>query len=161
MNVPNAAIQNRVADSFSNEDCYTIEAVAKELGLKPIRARQLIKEAIDKRLVQNLTKKDGVRLLFPEPMIKQLKKVYENGTLVKPRRRKMTVESTLRHAELLLQVPIFDRDMANILLERFGTNEELVKYLTEQLFSIYKPVLNKLKELETEYINKKKALFQN
>lgn len=151
---------NRVADSFPNEDCSSIQDIAAELGLGQQRARQVIEKLIKARKVQNLTKKDGAKILYAPPMVKSIIEHYNSGAVVKPRRRKGALRSALGRAELVIQVPVFDKEVSQILMNQFGTEEAISKYLRDKLDEVYKPKLSKLKELEAEFEANKRRLLQ-
>lgn len=151
----------KLADSIPNEDCYSLKDVAAELGLGTQRAAQLIKQAIDARKVQKLMKKDGVKILYAPQMVDQLKKIYQNGEITKPRQRKgLGLSSALKHAELVITVPVFDKDEAKLLINKFGTEDNIKKYVQEKLSEIYKPVKAQLAEIEARHKQEIEAILR-
>lgn len=147
-------ISNKISLAFSKEDCATIEQLAKEMNLSTMRVRQIIADGFKKRVIQKIAIKDGVRVLYPEPMIKQIKAHYQNST--GKRVKTAPLEQT---AELLVKVPVFDEEAKAILLRRFGTPEKIVDFLKEKLAEQYKPMLNELQTLERDYLERKAQLL--
>ncbi len=154
------AILNPISSAFKVEDYMSVDEVASELNLKPQRARQLIDEAVKRRLITNLVKKDGVKKLYAEPMVKQLKIHYENGLFGAPRKRRIAnVKSGSQTAVLSLSVNIFDPSTKDILLKLFKNEAKISEYLTEKLAESYKPVMSELAKLESDFEAKKKQLL--
>ncbi len=153
-------LNTRLADSFDNDDCYTIEDISKEMGLHTIRTRQLLKMALEKHLVQNLQKKDGVRVLYPEPMAKKFIALYQDGKLVRPRKSK-TARISTKNLHMLIEVPIYDQEVAAVLLNRYETKEGIAKVLIDTVMDIAKPAISQLQALEAEFAHKRKAILAN
>ncbi len=150
----------KLSDAFPSEDCYTIDEVSKKLGLKLARTRQLLRKSIQRRLVQNLSKREGVRVLYPEPMVKQLENAYNTGGLVQRKfARKNNQPVRVVGAELVLSVPVFDEAQKDILLTHFGSESKIVEFLKDKMFEITSPVKKQLEDLDAEYAARKKQLL--
>lgn len=156
-------LKGKLSDAFKNEDCYTIEEMSKEIGVTPIRTRQLLTESLKRRLIQNLSKKEGVRVLYPEPMVKRMVEIYESGKIAKPRKNRttQTVASITKNAKMLLEVPVFDESIKDILLKQFGSQDKIIEHLKTSLTSVAKPVLKALNDLEREYDTKRRQIMQH
>jgi len=163
---PVTRVTNRVSDQYPNDECYTIEDIVKEVNLHPIRTRQLLKIAIEKRAVINLSKKEGVRVLYPEPMAKKFIELYKSGGLTKggagKRGRPSKSASDARrdkNALMFIKIPIFDAKIRDVLIQQFKTEEGVVKHFTEKMFELTKPIVSELDLLEAEYIQKRNQLL--
>lgn len=154
-------LTHRISDNYPTSECYTIEELAEEIGVTRSRARQVLKMLLDGRKIQNLQKKDGVRIMFPEPMVKQIKEQYLGGNIVKLRKHKVNQSSNIAKTELLIEVPVYDTQMRDVLISRYKTIDGIRKYLTDCMFNAYKPVLGEMKKLEEEFEQRKKALLSN
>lgn len=162
-------IKNRLADAFRNEDCWTVDMLAKDMGLLPQRARALAKEAIKTKKLQNLLKREGTRVLYPEPFVKKLIQLYEAGELGTPRRRKDAAvnKSDLKSAKAVIQVPLFDSEITDVLLSRFGNEAKIKDFLLDKLFEVANQFLAPLKdakkqieEAQRAYEAKKTEIFR-
>lgn len=158
MNAMNNQLTNRFSNAFNKEDYCTIDEVAADLGLKAQRTRQIIEDAVKRRLIQNLTKKDGVKRLYAEPMVAQLKNLYLNGQFGNPKQRKK-VQENLKAALMVVKIPVFDPEIKRILMTQFKDESQIVEFLRDKLSETYKPVMTQLKALEDEFESKKKQLL--
>lgn len=154
----NAPLSNSLANAFPANQYFDIDELAVELGVKTQRARQILAAALKKRAIQNLVKKEGLKKLYAEPMVEQLRALYNAGTFGKTRSR-IKVTSMEKTALLIVKVPVFDPGMKKMLLQKFKDEANLAKFLQDQLLEAYKPVAQQLKALEEEFETKKKALF--
>ncbi len=137
-----------IADSIPTEDCYSKKELAEEFGLSFGQMDKLVKKAIKERLVQNLTKKVGLKYYYAPQMVEKLKELRANGKLGEVRNRsKASIE---RNAKLLLQVPVYDEDIVEVLRQAFGTDQNIVKFLTDYLIGTVEPILVKKKQLEEQ-----------
>lgn len=139
-----------IADSIPNDKCLTIDDVATEFNLGNLRMRQIIEKAIKSKYIQSLTKKDGRRILYAPQMVDQLRKTIESGKLGKFN-AKRSVVSSLKHAQFVLTVPIFDEDIGKLLITKFGSTDKMNDYLKSILEDTVKPILAKKRELMEKY----------
>lgn len=151
---------NNLAESIPDEDCSSIQELAADLGLGAQRTRQLIDKAIKARKLQNLSKKRGAKILYAPQMVEAIKRLYADGAIVKPRRKQGVSKSAINRAEIVIQVPIFDKEVAQILLGKFGGQDKIADYLRGKLDEAYKPDLKALKDLEAEFEKRKKSILQ-
>src|SRR6185436_16075215 len=117
-----------IADSIPNDKCLTIDDMASEFNLGTLRMRQVIEKAIKGKHIQSLTKKDGRRVLYAPQMVDQLRKAIEAGKLGKFNAKRSPVTS-LKHAQFVLTVPIFDEDIAKLLMAKFGGTDKRKTFL--------------------------------
>lgn len=152
---------NRVSSNIPRDECLDIEQLAKEMGVGVLRARQIVKLAIVKRQTPNLTKFEGRKALYPEAMVRSIIEAYDSGKLTKRRRNNVVMSSkrAMKNAAVVFEVPLFDPDIANVVLQQFGSPEEVVKFFQEKLKDHYMPVISRIKELEEEFENKKKSIY--
>lgn len=149
----------KLSDAFPSEDCYTIDEVSKKLGLKLARTRQLLRKAIQRRSIQNIAKREGTRVLYPEPMVKQLEAAYNTGNLVQRKFARKTYPVRVAGAELLLSVPVFDEAQKDILMNHFGSEGKIVEFLKDKMFEVTNPVKKQLEDLEKEFNARKKEIL--
>lgn len=150
---------SKLIDSFKDEDWLTIDDVATEVDLSVLRTRQVVTKALDEKLIQKLTKKDGVRVLYARMMIDQLKRVMDAGKLGRFNKKRKLASST-KHAQLVVTVPIFDEDIAKLLKTKFNDEDGINRFVKAKLEESVKPILAKKRELEERYEREMKALFQ-
>lgn len=139
-----------LADSIKNEDCYEIEDLAEEFGVGTLRMRQILAKALDSKAVPKLIKKDGRRILYAPQMVEALRAAKEKGLLGKFNKSRHPVIST-KNAKLIITVPIFDEEIAEMLKSRYKNEAGMVKFLQTQLFSNVNPILAKKRELKERY----------
>lgn len=152
------AEKTSVADRIPDEDCYTVQMIADEIGLGIQRTRQIIDAALDKRITVNISKKRGAKILYAPQMAQKIIKAYNEGQLGIVRRRDGS-KVNKKAAKLLIEVPIYDENIANILTKKFGTEKAMSDYLKDHLEDEAKPVLARLQELEEKAQREREALF--
>lgn len=150
-------MQVSLADSIPNEDCLTIEDIAQEFGLSTLRTRQVVDTAVKGKIVPKLFKKDGRRILYTPQMMEMLRKAKEDGKLGKFRNKQSA--RVLKNATLVINVPIFDQDIANLLKNRFPNEAAMSNYLQHQLEASVKNILAKKQQLEAKYQEELKKLY--
>lgn len=147
-----------LADSIPNEDCYTIDDVASEFGLSTLRMRQVLDKAFKEQIVPKLIKKDGRRVLYAPDLVKNLLAARERGVLGKFNKR--SPEVSLKHAKMIIQVPIFDEDIVKLLKSKFQDETQIAKFLQTKVEETVKPFLAKKKQLELEFEQKMEKLMR-
>lgn len=148
-----------LADAIPSEDCFTIEDLAEEFGVGPLRMRQIIDKAVKSGYTQTLIKKEGRKFLYAPQMVEQIRKAVDAGKLGKF--RKKSLATVMKHAELVVNVPIFDKEIARLLKTKFKTEEEIAKFLKNKLEDSIKPFLAKRRELEAKYEKEMAELLQD
>lgn len=145
--------KSTLADSIPDDKCFTIDDLAAEFKLGPQRTRQIIEKALKDKLVPRLIKTKGRQNLYTPQMIDALKDAMNKGKLGKFQNRgsKTLSKSSLKHAELIVTVPIFDEEIATLLKKKFQTEDGISKYLKLQLEETVKPILAKKRELQERY----------
>lgn len=151
--------QATLADAIPNEECFTIEDLAEEFDLSTLRVRQIIDKAIKGKHVQNLVKKEGRRVLYAPQMVEQLKSAVDRGLLGKFRKKNPV--TALKYAKLVLQVPIFDEEISTLVKRKFESDENIVKFLQDQLSQSVKPILAKKRELEARFDKEMQQLLHS
>lgn len=134
-----------VADSISDEECSTIEELAKELGVSVQRARQLVAKAFGEKWIPKQIKIVGKQHLYTSEVVRKFKEMHAAGRFGTPRKRDKSVVE--KDAVLVVKVPIYDKQVAEFLLRKFKTMEEIQKFLRIQLENTYRPAMKKLEEL--------------
>lgn len=152
--------KSTIADSIPNDACWTIEEIADDFGLSHLRTRQVVDQAIQKQLVQNLTKKEGRRILYAPQMVEQLQNAKEKGILGKFN-KKREKGSSMKDAKLVLNVAIFDSEIAELLLRKFQSEDAIIKHVKDGLEASVKTVLAKKKELAEKYERAMQELLSN
>lgn len=76
-------------------------------------------------------------------------------------RSKRTSRFALKKAALVIPVPVFDQGQADYLLKKFKNVEAIDGYLREKLSELYKPVMNRLAEIEEEFLRKKREILES
>lgn len=139
----------KLADAVPDESCFTIDELAGELGVSVQRTRQILAKVKEEKMIPWLVKKSGLTNLYTPDFVNKLIDVYASGRLGKPRKRD-TEKAMAKNAKLLIQVPVYDEQGAAILQKKFGSNEEIQKFLKEKLEEAYKPTLKKINELKAK-----------
>lgn len=144
-----ATEMNKLADAVSDDECFTIDELAGELGVSVQRARQILTKVKQDKMIPWLVKKSGLANLYTPEFVTKLQELYASGRLGKPRKKDFD-KAMVKNAKLLVQVPVFDEQGAAILQKKFGSTEEIQKFLREKLEEAYKPVLKKINELKVK-----------
>lgn len=149
----------KLADQIPSEDCYSLKDLSAELGVGAQMARKVINRALKARVVQNLTKKEGAKILYAPQMVEPLVQAYKEGKLGKVRTGTKLSQSALNKAALVITVPVFDREKANIIKSQFSNDQEIVRFIQDKLDEVANPALSDLKKLEAEFEQKKQAIL--
>lgn len=147
-----------LADSIPDSQCLTIEDIAEELGLSTIRTRQVVDKAFKEKLVQKLIKKNGRRILFAPQMVAQLMKAVESGKLGRFNKKRDS-KSSLKLAAMTFTIPVFDKEIARLLVAKFKSEQAIGNFLKNKLEETVKPQMSALQKLEEEYQLKKQQLL--
>lgn len=151
---------NTIANQIPADEWMDINQVAKSLNLGTLRARQLAEEAVKKRIVTKLMKKEGRKILYAEAMVDKIVDAYEHGLFGKKKNPSFTVKRSVeRNALMNLEIPLYDKNMIDVLNKIYGSNEKIVEAVKDYLSSIYKPTASKLAELDAEYKAKRESLL--
>lgn len=148
-----------LADSIPNEDCYTIEDLMDDFQLSSQRTRQIIDKALNEKLVQRLIKVDGRRNLYAPQMVEQLKSAVESGKLGKFNRKR--TGPSLSKASMVINVPIFDPSIAELLIKKFGSIEVVAKFAKTQLEESVKSILARQTEIKERYEKELQELMEH
>lgn len=138
-----------LADSIPNEECLGIEDLAEEFGIGVIRMRQVVDKALKGKIVPNLSKKDGRKILYTPQMVEALKDAREKGKLGKFN-KKSNIVST-KHAKMIITVPIFDEEIAELLKNKYENDMGIVRYIQNHLIEHVRPIMTKKRELQKRY----------
>lgn len=65
------------------------------------------------------------------------------------------------YAKLVLQVPIFDEEISTLVKRKFESDENIVKFLQDQLSQSVKPILAKKRELEARFDKEMQQLLHS
>lgn len=136
---------------------YTTEDLAKELGMSlgSFRVWKIKAEADGKikkpaqpshLCIQDPESKN--RLLYSEKYFESLKALRSD---VKTRAKKGTSQSALKHAVMIVKVPVFDEKIAELLNKKFGNESGIEKFLREKLTESVKSALGKIEELKKKH----------
>lgn len=151
--------QAKISDSIPDADCLSIEDLALEFNLKTQRMRQVVDKAVKERIIPNLIKVKGRKNLYPPQFVEQLKLAVDAGKLGKFNKR--TSKSAMKYADLVIQVPIFDKEIAFMLRKKFKDEEGITKFLQNQAAESVKPIMAKKRELQERYENELQKLLHS
>jgi hypothetical protein len=152
---------NRLVDNIPNEDCYTIKDVADELGLSVMRSRQIIDIVWRNNLIPKLIKKEGRTILYSPDFMGKLKDMYLSGKFGKARKRNDLDKSMEKNAQFVIKVPIYDKQVADILTKKLGGEREIQQYLRDKLDEVSKPALTKIEQLKQRHAQELQAALDN
>lgn len=150
-----------VADRIPDDQCYTIKEFADELGLGPQRTKQLIDRAVELKLVQPLIKSGGKGLpsLYAPQMVDGVKEAFLSGKLGKVRKTHGKVNR--KNAALVIEVPVYDREVAELLQKMLNGPDGIQTYLRQKLDEVVKPAQSKLNALKKQYESEMEQLLRN
>lgn len=146
-----------ITDNIRNEDCLDIKELSDEMGVKVQRMRQILALVRKTKAFPYLTKKDGSRDLYPPQFVESLRKFREKGGAGKIRNKG---GKSFKTSLLLIEVPVFDKEIADLLKHRFKSADEMRIYLQAKLEDTVKPKLSKLRQLENEFEKEKQKLMR-
>lgn len=138
----------------------TIEDVAKVMGISVERARQLIAVVKKKKLIPLAVKRSGHANLYSSSFVTKLANLRNSGKFGKPRNRSGS-QTVHKGSGLTLSVIITDVEAIKILTNKFGSQDQIQKFLKSKLEDIYQPIMKKLTALEKKYQAEKEAAFKS
>jgi len=142
-----------ITDSIKDSDCFTAKELADDLDISVPRLRQILPKAKKSGKVPWLVKTKGTALLYTPQFVEALKAWRVKGGAGKVR--------SISGAVFAITVPVFDKQIADMLRARFKTEEDMSKFLQAKLEETVKPKLNKLLELEKQYEKDRQSLLYN
>lgn len=142
-----------ITDSIKDSDCFTAKELADDLDISVPRLRQILPKAKKSGKVPWLVKTKGTALLYTPQFVEALKAWRVKGGAGKVR--------SISGAVFAITVPVFDKQIADMLNARFKTEEDMSKFLQAKLEETVKPKLNKLLELEKQYEKDRQSLLYN
>lgn len=150
-------LKGKLADAFPDEECYTIEEVAQELGVSKQHTENLLSKAAKRGLIQKLTKLVGNRKLYAPPTVDALVRARKSGALGQTRKSPID----MKNAHLIVTVPVYDPNIAEIVKAHFGSGDMLREWISGKLAEFARPKLMKLEEIEQEYQKEKEMVFRS
>lgn len=146
-----------LADAIPNDECFGIEDLAEEFGVGTLRMRQVLQKALSGKIVPNLSKKDGRKILYAPQMVEALKDARDKGKLGKFNKKSGIVST--KHAQLVVSVPIFDPEIANLLKSKFENEAGMSKFLKNMLETSVKSIMGKKREIQERYERELEKLY--
>lgn len=150
-----------ITDSIKDSDCFTAKELADDLDISVPRLRQILPKAKKSGKVPWLVKTKGTALLYTPQFVEALKAWRVKGGAGKTRDGKGGKVRSISGAVFAITVPVFDKQIADMLNARFKTEEDMSKFLQAKLEETVKPKLNKLLELEKQYEKDRQSLLYN
>lgn len=141
-----------LADNYKTEDCYDIKDLASEMNVKVQQANHILDRALSNKLVPKLIKIVGKKRYFAPPMAEAIIKLRSEGKLGDVRNKSEALK--IKNAKLVIEVPVFDTEIAELLKAGFSSSQEMVSLLQDHLEGLVKPLLADKKREELE-LNKR------
>lgn len=143
-----------IADNIKDSDCLDIEELCSEVGVGVQRMRQILAKAKKSGKVQWVVKKNGQKFLYTPQFVEQLMAFINKGGAGKPRGKTAKSFST---AQLVVQVPVFDTEVANLLKRKFKTENDMSKFLQDRLEETVRPALTAIQKLKERHAKELQA----
>ncbi len=145
-------------DALIDNYPWTIDAIAEELGMSTAYFRvwkikiekdsKIAKPAIGSLLcIQDPTSKN--RLLFSDAYMDKLREL--RGHTERRSRIIKSAEMSLKSAVMKLTVPIFDKNIADIIMKKFKDEAGIQKYLSNVLTKTAIPAMKRIEEIKKRY----------
>lgn len=140
------------------KDWFTKEEFADKLQVEMNNLNQILYAGPKNKMFRKPGKLDKQtiknRAFFSPEYVELVIKAREN---IKPRGKASV--SSLKHVKMSMTVNIFDPKAAEFYKKKFGGEEGVTKFLQGKLDELYKPTLQKLKELEDEFERRKREIM--
>lgn len=146
-----------LSDAMIENFPWTTETIVKELGME-ISSFRTWKNKMEKEGKLTAPKVPSTlcindpdaknRKLYSDEYMKRLRALRE-GTA--KRNKRGTSVSALKHSALTLQVPIFDKAIAELMLNKFGSKESAEAHLRDVVRDIASPALGQIEQLKQQF----------
>lgn len=147
----------KIGDQFT-QHWLDLDEVADQLDISPSGTYQsILKLTKEKKLPKNplFVGKRGKKTVYSPQFLERLValrggKSPTAATAATAATKPPKSVDSVKHAVFLIQVPVFDQQVADLLAKKFGENTEaeVSKYLRDKLIEIVKPALSKIEELK-------------
>lgn len=147
-----------MTEAIEKSYSWTTESIAEDLGMKPAYFRvwktkieqdgKIAKPAIGSLLcIQDPD--SGNRLLYSDAYVDKLREL--RGKVNKRDRILATAEKSLKNAILKITVPVFDQNIADVLMRRFKTEEGIQEHFKDHIKDMAIPALKKIEAIKKKY----------
>lgn len=145
-------------DALVNNYPWTTNTIAEELGMK-LNYFRVWKAKIekDKKIaapaigslfcMQDPTSKN--RLLYSDAYVDKLREI--RGGTARRDRIVQAAEMSMKNAVMKLTIPIFDKNIADIITKKFKTEAALQEHLKDYIKKMAVPALKRIEEIKARY----------
>ena len=148
------AAADKVGPEVITQDWYTFEEFAAELKVTASNLRQYLRNGLIKKRFAKPTRSqcqsdptNTVRNLYSPEYVEIIKRTREGVR----RGRKQGSRSATQHAVVMVNVPVFDATIAELLLKKFGGDAEIERFLRDTLTESVRPALQRIEDLKQRH----------